>query len=105
MEKVLKVNAFDVGAMEKALKECTAYKGTSVLIAEGDCVFVARDAQPAHEVDLDLCTACGLCAQLSCPAIVKVDAINQKTRRERAESTPFSATGATYVRRCVQRRP
>jgi indolepyruvate ferredoxin oxidoreductase alpha subunit len=93
VEKVLKVNAFDVGAMEKALKECTAFEGTSVLIAEGDCVFVARTAQPAHEVDLDLCTACGLCARLSCPAIVKVDAVNQKTKKRKSGINPVLCNG------------
>jgi indolepyruvate ferredoxin oxidoreductase, alpha subunit len=93
VEKVLKVNAFDVGAMEKALKECTAFKGTSVLIAEGDCVFVARTAEPAHEVDLDLCTACGLCAKLSCPAIVKVDAVNEKTKKRKSGINPVLCNG------------
>ena len=42
VEKVLKVNAFDVKAMEKALKECTSYNGTAVLIAEGECVFIQK---------------------------------------------------------------
>jgi indolepyruvate ferredoxin oxidoreductase alpha subunit len=93
VEKVLKVNAFDVGAMEKALKECTTFKGTSVLIAEGDCVFVARTAEPAHEVDLDLCTACGLCAKLSCPAIVKVDAVNEKTKKRKSGINPVLCNG------------
>jgi indolepyruvate ferredoxin oxidoreductase, alpha subunit len=83
VEKLLKVNAFDVKAMEEALGECTKYKGTSVLIAEGDCVFVSRNAQPAYEVDLDLCTACGICAKLSCPAIVKVEAKNAKTQKRK----------------------
>jgi len=93
VEKVLKVNAFDVAAMERALKECTAFKGTSVLIAEGDCVFIARTAAPAHEVDLDLCTACGLCAKLSCPAIVKVDAVNEKTKKRKSGINPVLCNG------------
>jgi len=93
VEKVLKVNAFDVGAMERALKECTAFKGTSVLIAEGDCVFIARTVEPAHEVDLDLCTACGLCAKLSCPAIVKVDAVNEKTKKRKSGINPVLCNG------------
>ena len=46
VEKILKVNAFDVKAMEMALKECTAYDGTAVLIAEGECVFISKDPQP-----------------------------------------------------------
>jgi indolepyruvate ferredoxin oxidoreductase alpha subunit len=84
VEKVLQVNAFDVGAMEKALKECTTFPGTSVLIAEGECVFVAKAAGPAYEVDLDLCNACGLCAKLGCPAIVKADAVHRKTQKKKS---------------------
>jgi indolepyruvate ferredoxin oxidoreductase alpha subunit len=93
VEKVLKVDAFDVGAMERALKECTAFRGTSVLIAEGDCVFVSRTEKPAPEVDLDLCTACGLCAKLSCPAIVKVDEANQKTKKRKSGINPVLCNG------------
>jgi indolepyruvate ferredoxin oxidoreductase alpha subunit len=93
VEKVLKVNAFDVGAMEGALKECTTFKGTSVLIAEGDCVFVSRTAEPPHEVDLDLCTACGLCAKLSCPAIVKAEAVNEKTKKRKSAINPVLCNG------------
>jgi indolepyruvate ferredoxin oxidoreductase alpha subunit len=83
VEKILKVNAFDVKAMEGALKECTAYKGTAVLIAEGDCVFISRNPQPAYEVDLDLCTACGICSRMGCPAIVKVEERYAKTKKRK----------------------
>jgi indolepyruvate ferredoxin oxidoreductase alpha subunit len=98
VEKVLKVNAFDVGAMEKALKECTGYKGASVLIAEGDCVFVSRTAQPSYEVDLDLCTACGICSKLSCPAIVKAEARNEKTKKRKTGINPVLCNGCDVCR-------
>jgi indolepyruvate ferredoxin oxidoreductase alpha subunit len=94
VEKVLQVNAFDVGAMEKALKECTTFKGTSVLIAEGECVFVApTHARAAYEVDLDLCTACGLCAKLGCPAIVKAEAVHPKNKRNKSGINPVLCNG------------
>ena len=93
VEKVLQVNAFNVGAMEKALKECTTFPGTSVLIAEGECVFVAPTPGPANEVDLDLCTACGLCAKLGCPAIVKADAVHEKTKRKKSGINPVLCNG------------
>jgi len=93
VEKVLQVNAFEVGAMEKALKECTTFPGTSVLIAEGECVFVAPTPGPAYEVDLDLCTACGLCAKLGCPAIVKADAFHGKTKKKKSGINPVLCNG------------
>ena len=93
VEKVLRVNAFDVGAMEKALKECIAFQGTSVLIAAGDCVFISKPSGPAYEVDLDLCTACGLCAKLGCPAIVKADAVHGKTKKKKSAINPVLCNG------------
>jgi len=98
VEKVVKVSAFDVGAMEKALKECTSFKGTSVLIAEGECVFISRTPQPAYEIDLDLCTACGLCAKLSCPAIIKVEDVNKKTKRRKSGINPVLCNGCDVCR-------
>jgi indolepyruvate ferredoxin oxidoreductase alpha subunit len=93
VEKILKVNAFDVKAMEEALKECTAYKGTAVLIAEGECVFISRNPQPAYEVDLDLCTACGICSRMGCPAIVKVKAKHEKTGKRKTGIDPVLCSG------------
>lgn len=98
VEKILKVNAFDVKAMEKALKECTSYKGTAVLIAEGECVFISRDPQPAYEVDLDLCTACGICSRMGCPAIVKVKAIYEKTGKRKTGIDPVLCSGCDVCR-------
>jgi indolepyruvate ferredoxin oxidoreductase alpha subunit len=93
VEKVLKVNAFDVGAMEKALKDCTSHKGTSVLIAEGDCIFVSRNAHPSYQVNLDLCTACGICSKLSCPAIIQVEGRHEKTRKRKTGINPVLCNG------------
>jgi indolepyruvate ferredoxin oxidoreductase alpha subunit len=98
VEKILKVNAFDVKAMEKALKECTSYDEAAVLIAEGECVFISRDPQPAYEVDLDLCTACGLCARMGCPAIVKTKEKYAKTGKGKTGIDPVLCTGCDVCR-------
>jgi len=93
VEKVLKENAFDLEAMGKALKECITYRGTSVLIAEGECVFISRNPQPPYEVDLDLCTACGICFQTGCPAIIKVEDKYKKTDKKKTGINPVLCTG------------
>lgn len=98
VEKILKVNAFDVKAMEMALKECTSFKGTAVLIAEGECVFISKDPQPAYGVDLDLCTACGICSRMGCPAIVKVNAVHEKTGKRKTGIDPVLCTGCDVCR-------
>lgn len=98
VEKILKVNAFDVKAMEMALKDCTSFKGTAVLIAQGECVFISRDPQPAYEVDLDLCTACGICSRMGCPAIVKVNTVHGKTGKRKTGIDSVLCTGCDVCR-------
>jgi indolepyruvate ferredoxin oxidoreductase alpha subunit len=98
VEKILKVNAFDVKAMEMALKECTSFKGTAVLIAEGECVFISKDTQPAYGVDLDLCTACGICSRMGCPAIVRVNVVHEKTGKRKTGIDPVLCTGCDVCR-------
>jgi indolepyruvate ferredoxin oxidoreductase alpha subunit len=98
VEKILKVNAFDVKAMEMALKDCTSFKGTAVLIAQGECVFISRDPQPAYGVDLDLCTACGICSRMGCPAIVKVNAVHEKTGKRKTGIDSVLCTGCDVCR-------
>ena len=46
VEKVLTADAFDLAAVRKALEECTAYDGVSVLITRGDCVSVSPAPSP-----------------------------------------------------------
>ncbi len=98
VEKVLSVNAFDVKAMERALKECTQHRGTAVLIAKGECVFISRDPQPPYVVDSDLCTACGVCARMGCPAIVKAEQRHQKTNKKKTRIDPVLCTGCDVCR-------
>jgi indolepyruvate ferredoxin oxidoreductase alpha subunit len=98
VEKVMRVDAFDVKAMGKALKECTAYDGTAVLIAQGPCIFVSRNPQPAYTVDADKCVACGTCAKAGCPATIKIDAVNPKTKMKKAGIDPVLCIGCDICR-------
>lgn len=98
VEKVMSVDAFDVKAMGKALKECTAYDGTAVLIAKGPCIFVSRNPQPAYTVDADTCVACGTCAKAGCPATIKIDAVNPKTKMKKAGIDPVLCIGCDICR-------
>ncbi len=98
VEKVISVDAFDVKAMGKALKECTAYDGTAVLIAKGPCIFVSRNPQPAYIVDADLCIACGTCARAGCPATIKIDEINPKNKMKKAGIDPVLCIGCDICR-------
>jgi indolepyruvate ferredoxin oxidoreductase, alpha subunit len=98
VEKLLKVDAFDVKAMEQALKECTAFQGTSVIVAVGECVFISHQQESAYEIDLDLCTACGICQRMGCPALVKVKETHGKTGRRKAGINAVLCNGCDVCR-------
>jgi len=98
VQKVLSVDAFDIKAMQKALKECIAFDGTAVLIAKGDCVFVSRNPQPAYEVDLDVCVACGTCGKAGCPAIVKSETVHPKNNKRKTCIDPVLCVGCDICR-------
>lgn len=98
VEKVMSVDAFDIKAMSKALKECTDYDGTAVLIANGPCIFVSRNPQPAYTVDADKCVACGTCAKAGCPATIKIDEVNPKTNMKKAGIDPVLCIGCDICR-------
>jgi NADH-quinone oxidoreductase subunit I len=44
------------------------------------------------------CTACGLCAKLSCPAIIKVEDVNKKTKRRKSGINPVLCNGCDVCR-------
>ena len=90
---MLETDAFDLAAVRKALEECTAYDGVSVLITRGDCVFVSRSPKPARVVDADKCIACGKCIQSGCPSVVLSDEKHPKTGKRKARIEPVTCVG------------
>jgi len=90
---VHKVSAFDVQAVEGALKTAMAFDGPSVMIVEGPCFFVGPGATGTYGVDSDTCIACEQCFRLGCPAIVHSGEVNAKTGRHKANIDPVLCTG------------
>jgi len=65
------VDPLDMHTTLASLTEATQTGGVSVLIARSPCaLLVKRDDQP-YAVDEELCTKCGACVRLGCPAIMK----------------------------------
>ena len=63
------VDAYDLKAVEKAVKAATASKEVSVIIAQRPCALL--DKSPKTPVCVQDCKNCGLCMKLGCPAISK----------------------------------
>lgn len=63
------VDAYDVKAVEAAVKAATASKEVSVIIAQRPCALLDKSKKPT--VKVDNCRSCGICMRLGCPAISK----------------------------------
>jgi indolepyruvate ferredoxin oxidoreductase, alpha subunit len=69
VKRVATVDAFDLEALKATIKEELAAKETSVVIVRRPCVFLLTSFDPPLFVDQELCTGCGTCIKLGCPAL------------------------------------
>lgn len=67
---VVTVNAYDMKAVEKALREETAKEEPSVIITKAPCKLIVKEKWDVLTVS-DACVKCGVCLKLGCPAICK----------------------------------
>lgn len=73
VKDVVVVDPHDLKATRKAVKEATRRREPSVIIARRPCVMLPEfrvEGKPP-KVDPAVCSACGLCLDLGCPAIVR----------------------------------
>jgi indolepyruvate ferredoxin oxidoreductase alpha subunit len=97
VEDVLVVDPCDLDAMEKALRYAVGTGKPSVVITNRACRLMDRAARPEPpSVDLEKCTACGLCLRIGCPAIESVGAEGGKSK---ARIDPDLCTGCDV---CMQ---
>ena len=67
---VIEVNAFDVAALEKTVKESVASDVLTVIIVKAPCVLIKGQKFPnVCVVDADACRKCGACMKIGCPAM------------------------------------
>ncbi|HVP06306.1 MAG TPA: indolepyruvate ferredoxin oxidoreductase subunit alpha [Candidatus Acidoferrum sp.] len=70
VKNVRELDPYDYDVTLNAIKEEMANPGPSVIITRRPCVLMPkRIMDEPYVVDLDLCTACGACFRISCPAI------------------------------------
>jgi len=69
VNRVRTVDPLDLKALEAAVKEETSAGEPSVIIARRPCALLSKETGKPVEVQAELCTGCGMCMRLGCPAI------------------------------------
>ena len=95
------VPAFDVAEIEATLKAYLKLDEPSVLITLEPCALLPepRKRWAPLAVLVDQCNGCTLCLRIGCPAILKSDELDEKTRRPKAL---IDATLCTGCEVCAQ---
>ena len=66
---VTEVDAFDLKAIEGAIRRCTENEEPSVIVVRGACPLYERTAGVPLTVDEERCNGCQVCLDIGCPAI------------------------------------
>lgn len=69
VKHVQEINAFDLDALEQAIKEATASDEIHVIITKTPCVLLDKRKKPVYVSLTDKCKKCGMCLKPGCPAI------------------------------------
>jgi len=92
-KRVVRVDAYDLKALEQVLTEALDASEPSVVIAYGPCRISAKLMNAGtFEVDSAKCKACGACFKLGCPAIERGDAVAEG-KRFKAHIDPVQCSG------------
>jgi indolepyruvate ferredoxin oxidoreductase alpha subunit len=106
IERVHSVDSYDLKEVETAVKDCLAANEPAVIVARRECVLmpeVRRQWLPLR-VDDERCNGCALCFRVGCPAVVKTDALDEKTGRPKARIDPLLCTGCEICAQVCARR-
>jgi indolepyruvate ferredoxin oxidoreductase alpha subunit len=106
MKQVHTVDPYNMKQVGAALSESLAADGPAVIIARRECALMpeVRKQWLPLRVDDERCNGCGLCFQVGCPAVVKSDALDQKTGRPKARIDPLLCTGCEICAQVCARR-
>jgi indolepyruvate ferredoxin oxidoreductase alpha subunit len=68
--KIWLVDAYDLQAVESALREAVATREPAVIIARRPCMLILpKEPRDVYEVVTDACKLCRSCLKIGCPAI------------------------------------
>jgi len=77
VNRVQVVDPHDLTAVADVLAEETASPELSVVVFRAPCALLVKEKGDPYTVDEDLCTKCGACIRLGCPAIGKDERTSQ----------------------------
>lgn len=95
VQKLIVLDTYDYQNAVDQLKEAVNYEGPAVVIARRPCaLFPGKRKVDPYYVQEDVCTGCGNCFRIGCPAIFDS---GKKTKRGLAIATisPTACTGCT----------
>ena len=103
VEDVVKVDAFDVKAVDKTIRDALNREGLSFVIVQGPCFQISRKAKPAPVVDINKCNGCGTCFKLGCSAIARTNIVDEKTGFKKSSVDPVLCVGCTMCEQICPR--
>jgi indolepyruvate ferredoxin oxidoreductase alpha subunit len=93
------VDPYDFEKTLDALKGAVKFEGVSVVIpTQACCMFPKKIKEEPYRVLSDLCTGCGQCLRIYCPAIIVSEEKTAKGK-EKAAIDPFMCIGCSF---CAQ---
>lgn len=99
VEDIHEVDPYDYEKTVDALKRAIEFEGVSVVIPNQICcMFPKKIKEKPYRVLSDLCTGCGQCLNVYCPAIIVSDEKAAKGK-EKAAIDPFLCVGCSF---CAQ---
>jgi len=106
ISRVHTVDAYDLKAVEGALKDCLSADEPAVIIARRECALMpeARKQWVALRVNDERCNGCGLCFRVGCPAVVKSGEADAKSGRPKVRIDPLLCTGCEICAQVCARR-
>jgi len=95
IDNVYTVDAYDIKGVEKAFKEALAKDEAAVIVARRECALLpeVRKTYKPLRVDPEKCNGCGLCFRAGCPATLRSEEIDPKTKRPKMKIDPLLCTG------------
>ncbi len=109
---VRRVDTYDAATITQIVREAIDYEGVSVVISDRPCVLdPVKIKGPSLTIDAENCTACQICMNLGCPALLWSDEWFEGRHKVRIEPTScigcsvcgqFCPTGAIQADKAVE---